>query len=157
MKKSIQSIQNKFKVVSSVYFLLMLIVYSGYVFLFNFRMSKSEDWMSKSILTQENVETIAQFGSWSERIEILFIISFVLASVFFIFQKQLLHFAKVNLLLTVSIFILSVVFYFVTSLTIFQLLLPLMNLAIFAVILVIYLLIKGMVKKFSKDNIVRSV
>ncbi|MCC3355641.1 hypothetical protein E1I69_12720 [Bacillus timonensis] len=135
-----------------IYLILMLVIYTAYVLLMNYRIKMSDVWMAKAdTLTPENIESIMQYGKWSERIEISSIILFVVMGILSIITNKLWVFFKYNLILVISILMFSFVFYFITTLTIFNLLLPLMNLSSYFSILLVYVLL-AKILKFRRDK-----
>jgi len=135
-----------------IYLILMLIIYTAYVLLMNYRIKMSDVWMVKAdALTPENIESIMHYGKWSERIEISSIILFVVMGILSIITKKLWTFFKYNLILVISILMFSFVFYFITTLTIFDLLLPLMNLSTYFSIILIYVLL-AKILKFGRNK-----
>lgn len=146
---------NYFQISFYIYFLLMVLVYGGYVLLFNYRMSLSEVWLSKSalnILTADDIATMAQLGKWSEALELFFIILFVLMSIFCFLKKKvekniLLKFLVANIFLSIGILVASMIISTITPLLIMDLLLPLINLLSVIILMSIYIIIEWFIKK----------
>lgn len=134
-----------------VYLALMGLTYGGYVWLTNYRMSMSEVWLSKSILTPDDSAMIGQLGRWSESLEVIFILLFVGMMIYCFFKRKtepniFKKFILVNVVLVVGIVFFSFIINQVTSLPLLNLVLPLFNLVGVTILLLIFLIIERFIK-----------
>lgn len=134
-----------------VYLALMCLTYGGYVWLFHYRISMSEVWMSKSILTPEDSAMIGQLGRWSENLEVIFILLFLAMMIYCFFKRKterniFKKFLLVNIVLVVGIVVFSFVVNHVTSLSFFNLVLPLINVVGVTILLTIFLIMEWFIK-----------
>jgi RsiW-degrading membrane proteinase PrsW (M82 family) len=134
-----------------IYLAIMGLIYGGYVWLLNYRMSMSEVWQSKSHITPEDSVIIGQLGKWSERLEILFLLLFVGMVVFCFFKRRterniIAKFLVANAFLSSGIVMLSLVLHKTTSLTVMDLVLPIMNMFGMVTLLSIYLFLEWFIK-----------
>lgn len=134
-----------------IYLALMGLIYGGYVWLFNYRMSMSEVWLSKSIITPEDSAMIGQLGRWSESLEVIFVLLFVGMMVYCFFKRKaerniFKKFLLVNVALVVGIVVFSFIFNQVTSISFMNLVLPLINLVGINILLLIFLIIEWFIK-----------
>lgn len=134
-----------------VYLALMGLTYGGYVWLTIYRMSLSEVWLSKSILTADDSAMIGQLGRWSESLEVIFVLLFVGMMIYCFFERKaerniFKKFLLVNVALVVGIVVFSFIFTNVTSLSYMNLVLPLINLVGIAVLFSIFLIIEWFIK-----------
>ena len=150
-RKNMKLINSSYNPLFYIYFILMGLIYVAYVWLFNYRMNLSEVWLSKSIITSEDLAVIGQLGNWSERLEILFLLLFVGMMVFGLWKRRSDHnvgrnFLVVNAYLTIGIVVFSLVFARVTPLTFMDLMLPLLNLVNVVILIAIFLIVERLIK-----------
>ncbi|MGD6777969.1 hypothetical protein [Sutcliffiella horikoshii] len=134
-----------------VYLALMGLTYGGYVWLFTYRMSMSEVWLSKSILSPEDSAIIGQLGRWSESLEVIFVLLFVGMMIYCFFKRKterniFKKFLLVNVVFVLGIVVFSFIVNQVTSLPIMNLVLPLINLVGIIILLSIFLIIEWFIK-----------
>ncbi|WP_223701621.1 hypothetical protein [Sutcliffiella deserti] len=134
-----------------IYFTLMVLIYGGYVLLFNYRMNMSEVWGSKNLITSKDSATIGQLGQWSENLEVLFIFIFIGMVLFCFFKRKsdsniFRKFFVVNAFLSFGIVISSLVLSQITSLPLMNFMLPLINLAGIFILLLVYLSLEWFIK-----------
>lgn len=134
-----------------VYLALMSLTYGGYVWLTNYRMSMSEVWLSKSILTPDDSAMIGQLGRWSEILEVIFVLLFVAMMIYCFFKRKtesniFKKFILVNVVLVVGIVLFSFIINQVTSLPLLNLVLPLFNMVGVTILLLIFLIIEWFIK-----------
>ena len=134
-----------------VYLALMCLTYGGYVWLFHYRISMSEVWMSKSILTPEDSAMIGQLGRWSENLEVIFILLFLAMMIYCFFKRKterniVKKFLLVNVVFVLGIVVFSFVVNHVTSLSFFNLVLPLINVVGVTILLTIFLIMEWFIK-----------
>lgn len=93
----------------TTYSLLMVISYFVYIFLESYRMGKSEYWLSKPNLTQQDFASIENVASWVLRLEVLILLVFIigLLIVLFFFSDRMMQ-IKIFLVLNAGLFSLSV-------------------------------------------------
>ncbi|MBP2239867.1 hypothetical protein J2Z40_000420 [Cytobacillus eiseniae] len=145
MKLFLKNRENKFEFMIYVYFGLMLLLYFGFIFLDNQRLNKSDLWLSKSLLTEVDVENISRLGMWASSFEFTFLALFIITMSIIIFRyrkniKILNCFLIVNTILFIGIMALSYIIFLITSLPIGNLLQPLFAPVYFLGGLFIYLL-----------------
>ena len=119
----------KFGILSPLYFILMLLLYLGYLLLENYRLNNSTYWSSKTNLTEADVESIIQFGTWTSNFEFVFIALFTIAMCISIFgyrknRENIKRFLILNTALFITITIISFVLLPVTQLPIGNLMQP---------------------------------
>lgn len=97
------------KIFYITYSLLMIISYFAYVFLESYRMNKSDYWLSKPNLTQQDFNNIEIVASWVLRLEVLILLVFIigLLIVIFFFYDRIMQ-IKIFLVLNAGLFSLSV-------------------------------------------------
>lgn len=97
------------KIFYITYSLLMIISYFAYVFLESYRMNKSDYWLSKPNLTQQDFNNIEIVASWVLRLEVLILLVFIigLLIVLFFFYDRIMQ-IKIFLVLNAGLFSLSV-------------------------------------------------
>ncbi|WP_404447900.1 hypothetical protein LG307_02940 [Sutcliffiella horikoshii] len=130
-----------------IYLTLMSLIYGAYVWLFHYRMSMSEVWLSKSILTPEDSAMISQLGKWSEMLDILFLLIFIGMGLFCFYKRRsdnkiVRKFIAVNVILTLGVVVFSIIYNQITSLPFMNLVLPLINLVGIVILLTIFLIIE---------------
>ncbi|WP_145146227.1 hypothetical protein [Paenibacillus xylanexedens] len=128
-----------------IYAVLMLVSYSIYLFLENTRLSHSQQWLSEGTLTQDDVNSISQIGRWTTISESLFLILFVIAFIFVMYQfqkKPLIHFLIFNAALFIGIALISYVVSLASSMPIGNSVQPVIIPAFLLVALCIYTLWK---------------
>ncbi|SEM74881.1 hypothetical protein [Paenibacillus sp. OK076] len=128
-----------------IYAVLMLISYSIYLFLENTRLSHSQQWLSEGILTQDDVNSISQTGRWTTISESAFLILFVIAFIFVMYQfqkKPLKHFLIFNAALFIGFALISYVVSLASSMPIGNSVQPVIIPAFLLVALCIYTLWK---------------
>ncbi|WP_226682922.1 hypothetical protein [Sutcliffiella horikoshii] len=140
-----------------VYLALMGLTYGGYVWLTIYRMSLSEVWLSKSILTADDSAMIGQLGRWSESLEVMFVLLFVGMMIYCFFKRKterniFKKFLLVNVVLVVGIVVFSFIFNQVTSISFMNLVLPLVNLVGIIILLLIFLIIEWFIKYRSIES-----
>lgn len=121
------------------------------MWLFHYRISMSEVWMSKSILTPEDSAMIGQLGRWSENLEVIFVLLFVAMMIYCFFKRKtesniVKKFLLVNVVLVVGIVFFSFIINQVTSLPLLNLVLPLFNVVGVTILLLIFLIIEWFIK-----------
>ena len=112
-----------------MYFILMLLFYLGYLLLENYRLNNSAHWLSKTNLTEADVESIIQLGTWTSNFEFAFLALFMIAMCISIFGyrkniENIKRFLFVNIILFIGITVISFVLLQVTQLPIGNLMQP---------------------------------
>ncbi|MFX3651379.1 MAG: hypothetical protein ACE3K2_06190 [Paenibacillus sp.] len=128
-----------------IYAVLMLVSYSIYLFLENTRLSQSQRWLSEGTLTQDDVNSISQTGRWTTISESSFLILFVIAFIFVMYQfqkKPLKQFLIFNAALFIGIALMSYVVSLASSMPIGNTVQPVIIPAFLLVALCIYTLWK---------------
>ena len=121
--------KTKHGILFPIYFILMLLFYLGYLLLENYRLNNSTHWMSKNNLTEADVESIIQLGTWTSNFEFIFIALFTIAMCICIFgyrknRENIIRFLILNTALFITITIISFVLLPFTQLPIGNLLQP---------------------------------
>lgn len=134
-----------------IYLVLMSVIYGAYVWLFHYRMSMSEVWLSKSTLTPEDSAMISQLGKWSEMLDILFLPIFIGMGLFCFYKRRsdrkiVKKFIAVNAILALGVVVFSIIFNQITSLPFMNLVLPIINLVGIVILLTIWLIIEWLIK-----------
>lgn len=95
------------KLGSTVYSVMIITCYCVYIFLEHYKVAKSNFWLSKSSLTQQDFKSIEQLGRWTMRVEFLFFVLFIIGFIIFryIFPEKNKN-IKLFLILNVSLFLL---------------------------------------------------
>lgn len=132
------------KLGSIIYSVITLICYCVYIFLENYRVNKSDFWLSKSSLTQQDFKSIEQIGRWTTRVEFLFFVLFIFGFIVFryLFPKKNKN-LKFFLILNVSLFLLFLLIgflFFSGSLPIGNITQPIILPSIVIIFMCIYLL-----------------
>lgn len=125
-----------------VYFILMLLVYVGYIVLDNYRYKFSET-MKKSFFTQEDIHNFTQLGKWTSIFEIMFLLVFIVSMIICCYKKDmkiLKDFVLVNIALFIGIAGMGYVLSLITPTPIGNLLEPLLVPAYLIGGLLIYML-----------------
>ncbi|MFD2042963.1 hypothetical protein ACFSTA_01425 [Ornithinibacillus salinisoli] len=104
-------IAGKKGLIISTYIGFMLMFYLGYILLEIYRLNNSEQWRTTKFLTQEDIQSIRELGTWTSIPEFLFLGLFLLASILlFRYRKNkrvLSHFIIINLFLFLAIFLIG--------------------------------------------------
>ena len=113
-----------------MYLILMPLFYLGYLLLENYkRLNNSPHWLSKTNLTEADVESIIQLGTWTSNFEFAFLALFMSAMCVSIIGyrkniKSIKRFLFVNIILFIGITVVSFVLLQVTQLPIGNLIQP---------------------------------
>ena len=113
------------------YSILMLLFYLGYLLLENYRLNNSTHWLSKNNLTEANVESIIQLGTWTSNFEFAFLSLFTITMCISIFsyrkrknRENIKRYLVINIILFIAITIISFVLLPFTQLPIGNLIQP---------------------------------
>ncbi|MNK57576.1 hypothetical protein D3C87_766350 [compost metagenome] len=122
------SYSKKTKFGITIYFFLAFAFYYTYVVLEIYRLNKSKYWISKSDLTLNDVESIAQLGSWVNSFQLAFVTLFFAGTILAIARKS--HsFLTRFLLLSISLFVIIIavnfILYFIFTISLGNLMQPL--------------------------------
>jgi len=116
----------------------------GYILLDSYRLNKSDYWITKSNLTQEDIQSISQLAAWQSIFEVMFLALFIIVASIIVFpnrkDKQMLkRFLFVHISLFMTILLLSYSLAFVTPSPIGNLTQPLITPTLLLGIILIYL------------------
>ncbi|KOY13059.1 hypothetical protein AMS66_28980 [Paenibacillus xylanivorans] len=128
-----------------IYSVIMLLFYCCYVFLENYRLKQSQQWISKNNLREEDVNSISQIGTWTTIIETTFLILFVITIIFVVYRYQktpIKHFIILNAGLFAGIALVSFVISLTTSMLVGNLIQPVIIPTILLAALFVYRLWK---------------
>ncbi|RAW10121.1 hypothetical protein DC345_29065 [Paenibacillus taichungensis] len=128
-----------------IYSVIMLLFYCCYIFLEHYRLKQSQQWISKNNLTEEDVNSISQIGTWTTIMETTFLILFVITIIFVVYRYQktpIKHFIILNAGLYVGIALVSFVISLTTSMLVGNLIQPVIIPTILLVTLFVYRLWK---------------
>lgn len=111
MRKHIKT--KKYKLLFSLYFFFMTILYLGYIFLENYRINLAEKYQVKSTIIPAEIERISFFGSMITSIELIFLFLFLAVSIYCLFmerkdKKILKIFLGLNIFFYFGILVLSI-------------------------------------------------
>lgn len=104
------------KIGSIIYSIIMLLCYYAYIILEHYKMNKSELWLSKSSLTQNDLKSIEYLSGWTSKVEVLFIFLFITGFIVFRYifpekSKNLKIFLLLNVCLFIFIFLIGYMFF----------------------------------------------
>ncbi len=126
----------------------------GYILLDNYRLSKSEQWLNTSTLTQGDIQSIQQLGFWTSLLEFLFLGLFVLTTLLLFRyrknRKTLTNFIFIHLGLFTTIFLIGYILSFFLIAPIGNLTQPLIATSFLLVIIVLYTVVRLIKERLSK-------
>lgn len=137
-------LHKKYKLITYLYLALMLLFYMCYILLESNRQNKSDYWISKINLTQENIQSISLLGTWTSVTEVMFLALFIIvASIVLVFYRKDKNMFKRFLLIHIGLFLaillLSYALTLITPLPIGNLTQPIISPLLLLGILSIYL------------------
>lgn len=152
-------LHKNYKLVTHLYLALMLLLYIGYIVVESYKQNKSEHWISKVNITQEDIQSISLVGTWTSSIEVMFLALFVMiSSIVLIFyprnKKVLMYLLLIHLVLFIAILLASYTLTFITPLPIGNLTQPLITPIFLLVIISTYLgfiRIKEVIQSFQRS------
>jgi peptidoglycan/LPS O-acetylase OafA/YrhL len=121
--------KTKYGIWFPMYFILMLSIYIGYLFLDSYRLNRSVHWLSKSNLTSADIESINLIGTWTSNFEFVFYALFIITMCISIIgnkknTKNIKRFLLVSTALFIGIALISFVLFVVTQFPIGNLMQP---------------------------------
>ena len=126
------------------YLAVYLLFYMGYILLDSYRLNKSDYWITKINLNQQDVQNISQLAVWQSIFEVMFLALFIIVASIIVFpnrkNKQVLkRFLLVHISFFMTILLLSYPLTFVTPSPIGNLTQPLITPIFLSGIILIYL------------------
>ncbi|GFR39354.1 hypothetical protein PRECH8_26500 [Insulibacter thermoxylanivorax] len=128
-----------------VYVVLMACIHLIFVYMNHLRFQRAEVWQAKGSLTEQDFESIRQFGNITKIVEYAFIVLFILIALYALLSMSLSFqtlYVRYSVLLLLGIAILNVPIHFILSVSIGNLMLPLLLPALVTVLFVVYVILR---------------